>query len=84
MLLTAAGEAFPDSARGTLLALERGVTAARNAAVARPGELSVGLSLAASGEIRTALLAAFRRARRRERRRDTGARSGHGTSRDRA
>src|SRR5208283_2055014 len=61
-LLTAAGEAFLDSARETLSALERGVTAARNAAVARPGELSVGLSLAATGETRTALLAAFRRA----------------------
>ena len=62
VLLTAAGEAFLDSAHETLSALERGVTAARNAAAARPGELSVGLSLAASGEIRTALLAAFRRA----------------------
>ena len=32
VLLTAAGEAFLDSARETLSALERGVTAARNAA----------------------------------------------------
>ena len=61
--LTPAGEAFLDSARETLSALDRGVSAARNAAQAGPGRLSVGLSLAASGEIRTALLTAFQRAR---------------------
>ena len=59
--LTAAGDAFLDAARETLASLERGVTAARNAARATPGRLSIGLSLAASGQIRTALLAAFRR-----------------------
>jgi DNA-binding transcriptional LysR family regulator len=48
--LTAAGEAFLDAARETLASLDRGVTAARNAAHATPGRLSV------------ALLAAFQRA----------------------
>ncbi len=62
VLLTAAGDAFLDTARKTLASLDRGVTAARNAARATPGRLPVGLSLAASGEIRTALLAAFQRA----------------------
>ena len=60
--LTVAGDAFLDAARETLASLERGVTAARNAARATSGRLSVGLSLAASGQIRTVLLAAFRRA----------------------
>jgi len=60
--LTVAGEAFLDSARETLSALERGVAAARNSARARPGRITVGLSAAASGEIRTELLSAFRRA----------------------
>ncbi len=59
--LTAAGDAFLDAARETLAALDRGIVAAGNAARATPGRLSVGLSLAASGEIRTALLAAFQR-----------------------
>src|SRR6266478_5189562 len=45
--LTAAGDAFLDAARETLAALDRGITAAGNAARATPGRLSVGLSLAA-------------------------------------
>jgi DNA-binding transcriptional LysR family regulator len=60
--LTPAGSAFLDAARDTLSTLERGVTSARNSAQAVPGQLSVGLSLAASGETRTALLSAFQRA----------------------
>ena len=60
--LTAAGEAFLDSARDIMSALDRGVSAARNAARVAAGRLSVGLSLAASGEIRTTLLAAFQSA----------------------
>ena len=60
--LTPAGRAFLDSARDTLSTLERGVASARNSARAGPGRLSAGLSLAASGEIRTALLSAFQRA----------------------
>jgi DNA-binding transcriptional LysR family regulator len=59
--LTPAGSAFLDAARDTLSTLERGVTSARNSAQAVPGQLSVGLSLAASGETRTALLSAFQR-----------------------
>ena len=60
--LTAPGDAFLDAAHETLASLDRGVAAARNAARVMTGRLSVGLSLAASGEIRTALLAAFQRA----------------------
>jgi DNA-binding transcriptional LysR family regulator len=60
--LTAAGATFLDGARATLAALDRGVTAARNTARAISGELSVGLQVAAGGELPTALLAAFQRA----------------------
>jgi DNA-binding transcriptional LysR family regulator len=62
VILTPAGQVFLDAARDTLSTLERGVTAARNSAQAVPGRLSVGLSLAASGETRTALLSVFQRA----------------------
>jgi DNA-binding transcriptional LysR family regulator len=60
--LTAAGAAFLESARDTLASLDRAVAAARNAAHAVSGELTVGLSVAAGGELPTALLAAFGRA----------------------
>jgi len=60
--LTAAGEAFLLTARDTLAGLDRGVTAARNAAGAVAGQLAVGLSGAAGAEIRTAVIAAFARA----------------------
>jgi DNA-binding transcriptional LysR family regulator len=60
--VTPAGAAFLAAARETLASLDRGVTAARNAARAVTGRLSVGLSLAASGDTRTRLLAAFERA----------------------
>jgi DNA-binding transcriptional LysR family regulator len=59
---TPAGAAFLAAARETLASLDRGVTAARNAAQVVSGRLSVGLSLAASGDTRTRLLAAFERA----------------------
>lgn len=57
--LTPAGSAFLDTARETLASLDRAVAAARNAARAVSGELTVGLSVAAGGELPTALLAAF-------------------------
>ena len=57
--LTPAGAAFLDSARATLAGLERGVAAALHAAAAVSGRLSVGLSVAAAGEMRTRLLASF-------------------------
>jgi DNA-binding transcriptional LysR family regulator len=60
--LTPAGSAFLDGARDTLAALDRAAAAARNAAHVIGGELSVGLNVAAGGEMPTALLAAFRRA----------------------
>ena len=60
--VTPAGAAFLAAARETLASLDRGVTAARNAALVVSGRLSVGLSLAASGDTRTRLLAAFERA----------------------
>jgi DNA-binding transcriptional LysR family regulator len=60
--VTPAGAAFLAAARETLASLDRGVTAARNAARAVTGTLSVGISLAAGGETRTMLLAAFERA----------------------
>jgi DNA-binding transcriptional LysR family regulator len=60
--LTAAGAAFLESAQATLAVLDRGVSAARNAARAIDGELSVGLSVAAGGELPTTALAAFGRA----------------------
>jgi DNA-binding transcriptional LysR family regulator len=60
--VTPAGAAFLTVARETLAGLDRGVTAARNAARAVTGTLSVGISLAAGGDTRTMLLAAFERA----------------------
>jgi len=60
--LTPAGTAFLGAARETLASVDRGVMAARNAARAVSGRLSVGLSLAASGDTRTRLLATFERA----------------------
>jgi DNA-binding transcriptional LysR family regulator len=59
VVVTPAGEAFLVSAREILASLDRGVTAARNAASAVSGRLAVGLSVAASGEMRTRLLTAF-------------------------
>jgi DNA-binding transcriptional LysR family regulator len=59
---TPAGSAFLDGARDTLATLDRAAAAARNAARAIGGELSVGLSVAAAGEMPTTLLAEFRRA----------------------
>jgi len=60
--LTPAGAAFLESARDTLASLDRAVAAAHNAARAVTGELTVGLSVAASGALPTALLAAFEEA----------------------
>jgi DNA-binding transcriptional LysR family regulator len=60
--LTPAGAAFLAAARETLGSLDRGVTAARNAAQVISGTLSVGISVAAGGDTRTMLLAAFERA----------------------
>jgi DNA-binding transcriptional LysR family regulator len=60
--LTPAGAAFLAAARETLASLDRGVTAARNAASAVTGTLSVGISPAAGGGTRTMLLAAYERA----------------------
>jgi DNA-binding transcriptional LysR family regulator len=60
--LTPAGEAFLRAARDTLAGLDRGVTAARNAASAVSGKLAIGLSGAAGAEIRTSVIAAFERA----------------------
>ena len=60
--LTAAGASFLDGARATLATLDRAVTATRNSAAAQSGVLSVGLNVAASGELPTRLLAAFERA----------------------
>jgi len=57
--LTPAGSAFLASARETLASLDRGVTAARNAAQAVAGRLTVGLSAATGGPVRTRVLAAF-------------------------
>jgi len=57
--LTPAGAAFLETARETLASLDRAIAAARNAAHAVSGELAVGLSVAAGGELPTALLAAF-------------------------
>jgi DNA-binding transcriptional LysR family regulator len=59
VVLTPAGSAFLDAARETLASLERGVTAAVNAAHSVAGRLYVGLSVAASGEMRTRLLRSF-------------------------
>jgi DNA-binding transcriptional LysR family regulator len=60
--LTAAGVIFLDGARATLAALDRTVTASRNSAYTLSGVLSVGLNVAAGGELPTTLLAAFERA----------------------
>jgi DNA-binding transcriptional LysR family regulator len=60
--LTAAGAAFLESARSVLAGLDRGVTAARNAAAAVTGALTVGLQAATGGVLRTAVLAAFAQA----------------------
>ncbi|HEY7433282.1 MAG TPA: LysR substrate-binding domain-containing protein [Streptosporangiaceae bacterium] len=60
--LTAAGASFLEGARATLATLDRATTAARNSARVLSGELSVGLNVAAGGELPTALLAAFERA----------------------
>jgi DNA-binding transcriptional LysR family regulator len=60
--LTPAGAALLAAARETLAALDRGVTAARNAARAVTGTLSVGISLTAGGDTRSMLLAGFERA----------------------
>ena len=57
--LTPAGRAFLTYARETLADAERGVTAARNAAGAVAGRLCVGMTVAASGDMRTRLLTAF-------------------------
>jgi DNA-binding transcriptional LysR family regulator len=59
VVLTPAGAAFLDSARATLAGLERGVAAALHAAASVSGRLSVGLSVAAAGEMRTRLLTSF-------------------------
>jgi len=60
--LTAAGSAFLGFARDTLASLDRGVAAARNAASAVSGQLTVGLQAATGGSGRTRVLAAFERA----------------------
>jgi DNA-binding transcriptional LysR family regulator len=60
--LTPAGAAFLDAARDTLASADRAVAAAQNAARALSGELTVGLHVAAGGELPTLLLAAAERA----------------------
>jgi DNA-binding transcriptional LysR family regulator len=60
--LTAAGAAFLGAARDTLASLDRAVAVAQNAARAISGELTVGLHVAAGGELPTALLAAAEQA----------------------
>lgn len=57
--LTPAGAVFLESARSVLAGLDRGVVAARNAAVAVAGTLTVGLQAATGGVLRTAVLTAF-------------------------
>jgi DNA-binding transcriptional LysR family regulator len=57
--LTPAGAAFLDAARAVLADLDRGVAAARNAARAIAGKLSVGLGPGCENETRTRLLTAF-------------------------
>jgi DNA-binding transcriptional LysR family regulator len=59
VVVTPAGETFLGFAREVLASLDRGVTAARNAASAVSGHLAVGLSVAAISEMRTRLLTAF-------------------------
>ena len=60
--LTPAGAAFLTTARQTLAGLDRGVAAARNAARAVSGKLSVGVGSGCENETRTLLLTAFERA----------------------
>lgn len=60
--LTPAGTAFLATARETLADLDRGVAAARNAASALSGTLTVGLGSGCENETRTRLLGAFERA----------------------
>ncbi len=62
VVLTAAGLAFLGFARETLALLDRGVAAARNAALAVSGRLTVGLQAATGGSARTRVLAAFEQA----------------------
>ena len=62
VMLTPAGAAFLGYARDAMSAVERGVTAARNAANVVSGRLTVGLSAATGGTVRTRVLAAFERA----------------------
>ncbi|MFY9998885.1 MAG: LysR family transcriptional regulator, partial [Trebonia sp.] len=59
--LTPAGAAFLAAARETLAGLDRGVAAARNAARAVAGTLSVGLGSGCENETRTRLLSDFER-----------------------
>ena len=61
VMLTPAGAAFLGYARDALSGVERGVTAARNAANVVSGRLTVGLSAATGGTVRTRVLAAFER-----------------------
>ena len=60
--LTPAGAAFLTAARETLAGLDRGAAAARNAARAVSGKLSVGVGSGCENETRTRLLTAFERA----------------------
>lgn len=60
--LTSAGAAFLDGAQDTLASLDRAVAAARNTDRVVSGELTVGLHVAAGGELPTLLLAAVERA----------------------
>ncbi|HEV2936823.1 MAG TPA: LysR substrate-binding domain-containing protein [Streptosporangiaceae bacterium] len=59
VVLTPAGTAFLLYARETLASVERGVSAALNAARAVSGRLCVGMTVAASGSMRSRLLGAF-------------------------
>jgi DNA-binding transcriptional LysR family regulator len=61
-VLTPAGAVFLATARETLDGVDRGVTAARNAARAVSGTLTVGLGSGCENETRTRLLGAFERA----------------------
>jgi DNA-binding transcriptional LysR family regulator len=60
--LTTAGASFLAGARATLAELDRAAAAAQNSARTITGVLLVGLSVAAGGELPTALLAEFQRA----------------------
>jgi DNA-binding transcriptional LysR family regulator len=59
VVLTPAGSAFLTYARETLADVDRGVAAALNTARAVTGRLTVGMTVAAVGEMRTRLLTAF-------------------------